>query len=105
QVAVRLAQLLRRLVPGARSEPRDDEARPRGANGRGLVPLREEVPGRDERARREARTRPPRGSLARDELLRRLLLRGREPLPPVDPAEAARRSRRRRPALENPALS
>src|SRR5262249_59131000 len=93
QVPVRLARLLRRLVPRARAEPRDDEARPGGGDGGAVVALREEVPIRDGRAGREAGFGSAGSALALDELLGRLLLRGRIPLPPLDPPAAPPRPR------------
>src|SRR5262249_28277109 len=99
EVAIREAELLRRLAAGAGAERGRHESGARGRDRRRLAAVRPPVYGGDEEAGRGAPARHAGGIVTHDRLLHRLLLRGRVALPPLDPAPRAAPARRVDPLL------
>src|SRR5690606_22829899 len=81
-----------------------DETRPAGRHPGAVERLRARLPPRDGRTRCRTCHRAARGAVATQRLLRWLLLRAREPLPPFGAARAARRRGRRHRVTREPTM-
>jgi len=86
-------RLVRCLVSQSRAVACNDETWARRRNASGVDSLQTEIPRRNESAGRSARPRTSFRAVASDELLRRLLLRKRSTLSPLDSARVAARER------------